>query len=156
MIPVYFWGDTIPNSIYIRAIIWCYTLNGTWAVNSAAHIWGSRPYDKNINPRENLGVIFVAIGEGFHNYHHTFPWDYKTSEFPYLFNFTTCVIDLAAYFGLVSNRKVASKELVARVAEKLGDRHENCGEKFVETEMVKFENLAKKYYKEDFETYSKL
>ena len=30
---------------------------------------------------ENLFVAFGAIGEGFHNYHHTFPQDYSTSEF---------------------------------------------------------------------------
>lgn len=38
-------------------------LNATWLVNSAAHMWGNRPYDKNINPRENQLVAFSAIGK---------------------------------------------------------------------------------------------
>jgi len=26
-------------------------------------------------------VSLLAMGEGWHNYHHVFPWDYKTGEF---------------------------------------------------------------------------
>ena len=55
-------------------------LNLTWAVNSVAHLWGTRPYDKESNPAENLLVILGAAGEGHHNYHHSFPHDYSTSE----------------------------------------------------------------------------
>lgn len=56
----------------------------TWLVNSVAHMWGQRPYDAHINPSENWLVSIGAHGEGWHNYHHTFPFDYKTSEVPYL------------------------------------------------------------------------
>lgn len=38
-------------------------LNATWLVNSAAHMWGNRPYDKAINPRENPFVALSAIGK---------------------------------------------------------------------------------------------
>lgn len=39
-------------------------------VNSAAHMWGYKPYDRRINPVENVAVAVVAMGEGWHNYHH--------------------------------------------------------------------------------------
>ena len=40
--------------------------------------FGMKPYDTSIGPVENMGVSVLALGEGFHNYHHTFPYDYST------------------------------------------------------------------------------
>ncbi|GIY25932.1 acyl-CoA desaturase [Caerostris extrusa] len=74
-------------------------LHFTWCVNSLAHMWGNKPYDKNISAVETKWVSAFAIGEGFHNYHHTFPWDYATSELGYKYNFTTLFIDCMAYLG---------------------------------------------------------
>lgn len=40
------------------------------------------------------------MGEGWHNYHHVFPWDYKAAELGnYSTNLSTAVIDLAAKYG---------------------------------------------------------
>ena len=52
-------------------------LHATWLVNSAAHMFGMKPYDTGIGPVENRAVSLLALGEGFHNYHHTFPFDYR-------------------------------------------------------------------------------
>lgn len=42
----------------------------------------------------------VAYGEGWHNYHHVFPWDYKTAELgDYTFNLSTAFIDIFAKIG---------------------------------------------------------
>ena len=74
-------------------------LHATWLVNSAAHMFGMKPYDTKIGPSENMAVSLVAMGEGFHNYHHTFPYDYSTSEWGLQFNITTAFIDLMAGIG---------------------------------------------------------
>lgn len=85
-------------------------LHATWMVNSAAHFYGYRPYDDIIPPRENLLVSIGAIGEGWHNWHHKFPYDYSTSEFgaTQQFNPTRVLIDLWAYLGLVTDRRTAT------------------------------------------------
>lgn len=51
------------------------------------------------------------MGEGWHNYHHRFPYDYATSEFGIAtqMNFSKLVIDALAAVGLVWNRKRATK-----------------------------------------------
>lgn len=50
-------------------------------------------------------VSLAAFGEGWHNYHHVFPWDYKTSEFgDYKFNISTGFIDFFAKIGWAYNR----------------------------------------------------
>ncbi|KAM3605561.1 uncharacterized protein V6R79_000812 [Siganus canaliculatus] len=79
LVPWYFWGESLAVGYFVPGLLrYTVILNATWLVNSAAHLWGNRPYDKTINPRENPMVAFSAIGEGFHNYHHTFPFDYAT------------------------------------------------------------------------------
>jgi stearoyl-CoA desaturase (delta-9 desaturase) len=66
-------------------------------------------------------VTVITFGEGWHNYHHVFPWDYKTSELGYRLNYTTVFINFCAYIGLAYDLKQPSKELVRRVVQKLGD-----------------------------------
>ncbi|MCA9196370.1 MAG: fatty acid desaturase [Planctomycetales bacterium] len=47
-----------------------FVLNGTWAVNSIAHLWGYRNYETSDNSRNNWLVALLAHGEGWHNNHH--------------------------------------------------------------------------------------
>lgn len=55
---------------------------------------------------ESLPVALAAFGEGWHNYHHVFPWDYKTSEFgDYKFNVSTAFIDFFAKIGWARDRE---------------------------------------------------
>lgn len=68
--------------------------------------WGTRPYDKKINPAENIAVSIAAMGEGWHNYHHVFPWDYKAAELAHRFNVTTFWIQLFSKIGWAYDLKV--------------------------------------------------
>ncbi|XP_063077833.1 acyl-CoA desaturase [Engraulis encrasicolus] len=121
-VPWYLWGESLWVAYFIPALLrYTLVLNATWLVNSAAHMWGNRPYDVNINPRENPWVTFSAIGEGFHNYHHTFPYDYATSEFGCRLNVTTCFIDLMCYLGLAKECKRVSRETLVARATRTGD-----------------------------------
>ncbi|XP_072138622.1 acyl-CoA desaturase-like [Mobula birostris] len=121
-VPWYFWNETLWNSYFLAAILrYTLVLNATWLVNSAAHMFGNRPYDRTINPRENRFVAFGAIGEGFHNYHHTFPYDYSTSEYGWRGNITTCFIDAVCWLGLASNCKKAPREVVMARRRRTGD-----------------------------------
>ena len=58
--------------------------------------------------------LFLAwrLCEGWHNYHHTFPWDYKTGEFGWRINLTTMFIDLMATLGQVTERKSVPKKTI--------------------------------------------
>ncbi|GLD62832.1 acyl-CoA desaturase-like protein [Lates japonicus] len=127
-VPWYLWGESLWVAYFIPALLrYTLVLNATWLVNSAAHMWGNRPYDKNINPRENKFVTFSAIGEGFHNYHHTFPYDYATSEFGCKLNLTTCFIDFMCFLGLAKDRKRVSHELVMARIQRTGDGSHRSG-----------------------------
>lgn len=69
----------------------------------------------------HLSPIHILLGEGFHNFHHTFPFDYSTSEFGLRFNPTTCFIDLMCWMSLASNRKKASVEIIQARKLRTGD-----------------------------------
>ncbi|MGH0123512.1 UNVERIFIED_CONTAM: hypothetical protein FKN15_012281 [Acipenser sinensis] len=121
MVPWYLWGESLWVGYFIPGLLrYALVLNATWLVNSAAHMWGNRPYDTTINPRENRFVAFSAIGEGFHNYHHTFPYDYATSEFGCKLNFTTCFINLMCFVGLAKDCKKVPREVIQARVQRTG------------------------------------
>lgn len=111
----------------MNAYILCYafryviTLNATWTVNSVAHLWGSKPYDKTINPTKNFTAVFVMSGEGFHDFHHTLPQDYAASELGLRFNPSKWFIELAALFGLAYDLKTVSKDVILKRRMRTGD-----------------------------------
>lgn len=89
VVPPLFWNESWVTSFFVNYIFrHGYVLHGTWFVNSAAHLWGDKPYDGQIPPSDNKWVTYVTLGEGYHNYHHTFPYDYSTSELPLLPNYS--------------------------------------------------------------------
>jgi len=47
ILPVYGWGESWANSWFVATMFrYTFSLNVTWLVNSAAHMWGGRPYDR--------------------------------------------------------------------------------------------------------------
>lgn len=151
-VPWYYWGESFKNAFFVASIFrYVFTLNITWLVNSAAHIWGSHPYEKSvasfnpdfswynltllgsfrgINPAENRAVAFLTSGEGWHNYHHVFPWDYKAAELGnYSMNMTTMAIDFFHRIGLAYDLKTVPERIVRNRVLRTGDgSHPFCFE----------------------------
>jgi len=128
--PMYFWSESFVNSFFVATMFrWTFVLNVTWLVNSAAHKWGDKPYDVNIQAVQNPTVAVFALGEGWHNYHHVFPWDYKTAELGnYRANFTTAFIDFFAKVGWAYELKTVSNKIIETRVERTGDgSHEIWG-----------------------------
>ena len=148
LVPYLLWGERFSTAWFFCAQFrYCLTLHMTWLVNSAAHIWGGHQYDKwvpaaiefsslkcfrltcwplcifrTINPAENKKVAFWAFGEGWHNYHHVFPWDYKTAEVGrYRYNFSAALIDFFAWVGWAYDLKTVPKEIVKQRVLRTGD-----------------------------------
>jgi stearoyl-CoA desaturase (delta-9 desaturase) len=73
-------------------------------------MYGDRPYDKSIHATENPFVSVVAIGEGWHNWHHKYPFDYAASEFgiSQQYNPTKLFLDWMYYMGAASDLKRAT------------------------------------------------
>jgi stearoyl-CoA desaturase (delta-9 desaturase) len=75
-----------------------------------------------ISPTDNLFVGISAFGEGWHNYHHVFPWDYKAGELGnYRTNITTAFIDFFASIGWAYDLKTVAHNVVKKRANRTGD-----------------------------------
>ncbi|EFN88477.1 Acyl-CoA desaturase [Harpegnathos saltator] len=138
MVPVYGWNEAWTMSMKLHFCRHICEWHSVWSVNSFAHMWGSRPYDilkitvaiylndRHIKPTNNVMVSFASFGEGSHNYHHVFPWDYKASEFGiHTYNFTAMFIEFFAKIGWAYDLQEPSPELVKSVAikNKMAERH---------------------------------
>nr|XP_022906819.1 acyl-CoA Delta(11) desaturase-like [Onthophagus taurus] len=153
LVPYYFWNESFVVAWNLSLMRYAVTLHATWLVNSAAHIYGDKPFDKNITPRENRFVSIITCGEGWHNYHHVFPWDYKASELGFQkLNVTAGIIEFFARIGWAFELKTVSEDMVRRRAKRTGDgSHEGeywgWGDKDMskceQNEIVTFNNLKK-------------
>jgi stearoyl-CoA desaturase (delta-9 desaturase) len=106
------WGEKAWTGFLLAGVLrYVLVLNGTWCINSLTHAYGERPYDSKELASENPLTAILTMGEGWHNWHHTFAHDYATSEMGALqqFNPTKVFIDFFALFGQAYGRKRATK-----------------------------------------------
>ena len=77
----------------------------TYLINSLAHMWGTQTYSESISARDNHLLALITYGEGYHNYHHTFQWDYRNGVHWWHYDPTKWLIGLLAMVGLTRELK---------------------------------------------------
>jgi stearoyl-CoA desaturase (delta-9 desaturase) len=89
------------------------THHTTFLINSAAHMFGSRPYTDANTARDNWVLAPLTYGEGYHNFHHLWQWDYRNGARWYQWDTTKWLLNALAWVGLVSQfRRVSSAAMV--------------------------------------------
>ena len=83
-----YWGAFV-FLVLLRIFI---THHCTFFINSLAHYWGSQPYTKENSSVNNWIISFLTFGEGYHNYHHAFPSDYRNGVRWYQYDSTKLFI----------------------------------------------------------------
>ena len=91
------WGGLLLS--VLRLVL---TSNAVFSVNSVCHVWGTRPFTKDVSARDVWWFPFV-LGEQYHNYHHAFPRDYRHGIARFAFDPTKWLIALLARVGLARN-----------------------------------------------------
>ncbi|XP_022658875.1 stearoyl-CoA desaturase 5-like isoform X2 [Varroa jacobsoni] len=121
-VPWLLWNESLLISFLVPTCLRLIaSLHFTWSVNSLAHYFGDKPFDKYMAPTETTLVSFWAVGEGFHNFHHAFPFDYSCSELGWFVNPSKLFIDLMAYFDLAYDCRSVSRETILRKKLATGD-----------------------------------
>lgn len=87
----------------------------TYLVNSLAHWTGEQPFSTKNTSRDNWVTSIITLGEGYHNFHHQFPTDYRNGVRWYDFDPTKWMIWFFAQLGLAMN--------LTRVSDGVIDRH---------------------------------
>jgi len=83
-------------------------LNSTFCINSICHIWGEQPHGHADSSRDSWIVSLLTFGEGYHNYHHTYPSDYRNGPRWYNFDPSKWLIYTLSVLGLASSLRTAS------------------------------------------------
>ena len=100
----------------------------TYLINSAAHMWGKRTYDPNQTARDNWFIALFTFGEGYHNYHHTFAWDYRNGIRWYHYDPTKWLINICSWLRLATDLRSCSSYRVemTRIAVQYKEALKQC------------------------------
>ncbi|MCF9033861.1 acyl-CoA desaturase [Acinetobacter nectaris] len=81
----------------------------TFFINSLCHMFGKRPYTDENTARDNFWLAIATWGEGYHNYHHIFQYDYRNGVKWWQYDPTKWLIWTCSRFGLARNlRRIPS------------------------------------------------
>ncbi|KAF9364535.1 hypothetical protein BGX34_001253 [Mortierella sp. NVP85] len=99
------WGDWRGGYFFAAIARLVFVHHATFCVNSLAHWLGEGPFDDRHSPRDHFITAFVTLGEGYHNFHHQFPQDYRNAIRFYQYDPTKWVIWVCSKLGLASHLK---------------------------------------------------
>ena len=104
-----YYNYSIISCFYSTILTILFTYHSTWSINSFAHMIGDKPYSTKHTSCDNHLLSIFTFGEGYHNYHHSFPKDYKASQTLKCFNITGWIIFLLYKLNLAYDLKEVSK-----------------------------------------------
>lgn len=113
-----FWGGLIVGG-FVRLV---FVYHITFSVNSFAHILGSQPWSDRSTARDSFVVAFLSMGEGYHNFHHTFPADYRNGVRAWHFDPSKWTIRALSLVGLTRNLKRTPREAMHRARDRMTER----------------------------------
>jgi stearoyl-CoA desaturase (delta-9 desaturase) len=85
-----------------------FVYNATFCINSVCHLWGNQPHGQADSSRDSWAVSLLTFGEGYHNYHHTHPTDYRNGPLWYNFDPSKWVIFTLSLLGLAWSLRTAN------------------------------------------------
>ena len=86
--------------------------HATFCINSLCHMIGSRPYSTSHSARDSWIAAIFTMGEGYHNYHHEFQWDYRNGVKSWQLDPSKWIIWMLSKFGLTNDLKRVPNERI--------------------------------------------
>jgi stearoyl-CoA desaturase (delta-9 desaturase) len=91
----------------------------TFFINSLCHVVGTRPYTEENTARDSFILAFFTYGEGYHNYHHHFPSDFRNGIHWYQFDPTKWLILSLSFIGFAKNLKKVPEKIIQQAKEEM-------------------------------------
>jgi len=88
--------------------------HGTFFINSLCHMVGGQPYSREHSARDSAIMAVLAFGEGYHNYHHSFPFDYRNGVKVWQFDPAKWMIWTLSRVGLARDLRRAPEAAVLK------------------------------------------
>ncbi len=86
----------------------------TFFINSWAHRFGSQPFCDTHTARDSALLAYFTFGEGYHNYHHSFQFDYRNGVRWWQFDPTKWLIFGLSKMGLAHNLRRVHEDRIER------------------------------------------
>jgi len=107
-------GNVLGHLIFGLSLRIVMTHHTTFFINSLAHMFGSRPYTDANTARDNWLLAPLTYGEGYHNFHHLWQWDYRNGALWYQWDSTKWLLNVLAWMGLVGQFRRVSDAAMTR------------------------------------------
>jgi stearoyl-CoA desaturase (delta-9 desaturase) len=115
----YFLGSALGGLAIAGLVRLVFVHHCTFFINSLCHIVGTRPYTDSNTARDSFIMAFFSYGEGYHNYHHFFPSDYRNGVKWYQFDPTKWLILTASVFGLARDLKKVPERIITEAKSRM-------------------------------------
>ena len=108
------WGDPLGGLFiagFLRAAV---MMEATFCINSLAHMVGTPRYDARSTARDSTPTALITFGEGYHSFHHRFPFDYRSSPTWWHYDPNKWLVWSLARARLVDTVRTASPASISR------------------------------------------
>jgi stearoyl-CoA desaturase (delta-9 desaturase) len=108
------WHDPFGGLLLAGALRLTLNYHSTFFINSLAHTLGKQNFSDAHSSRDNLITAILTFGEGYHNFHHEFPSDYRNGIHFYDFDPTKWLIYGLSRIGLTTDLKQSDRDLIIK------------------------------------------
>jgi stearoyl-CoA desaturase (delta-9 desaturase) len=98
------------------------THHTTFFINSAAHWFGTQPYSDACSARDNFLLAPLTYGEGYHNYHHAWQWDYRNGVKWYHWDPAKWLIRAMSWVGLASGLRTVPAPVIRQARVRMEEK----------------------------------
>lgn len=110
------WGDPLGGLFvagFLRTVV---MLQATFCINSLAHLVGRPRFDHRSTARDSALTSVLTFGEGYHSFHHRFPFDYRGTVHWWQYDPNKWLIWSLARLRLIDTVRTASPDTIRRAA----------------------------------------
>lgn len=119
------WGDWLGGLLVAGFARMVLVHHSTFCINSVCHYLGRQPYSDQHSSRDSALSALFTFGEGYHNFHHEFQYDYRNGIRLHQWDPTKWLITLMAILGLASRLRKADHQRILQARIRMDQKHFN-------------------------------
>ena len=125
-----FWGAAFGAFLLVGITRTVIVHHSTFLINSVCHLFGRQNFSARDSSRDSALIALLTYGEGYHNFHHRFQFDYRNSIRWYQWDPTKWFIAACRWIGWTSALKTVPEEAIFRA--RVEYQHERAQQRMAE------------------------
>ena len=108
----FFYGRPVGAFLWAGFLRLTIVHHATFFINSMCHYFGKRTHDIKSTARDSWIVSWFTFGEGYHNYHHKFQWDYRNGVKWFAYDPSKWIIKGLSLIGITYDLKKVKENVI--------------------------------------------